>query len=126
MSWYRKAFLMEPGRDDTWYLLHNNLGYCMNRLGRYAEGAEFCRKAIRIDPDRHNAHKNLGIAQEGLGQHVDAAASYITAAENCRADPRAFLHLEVLIRSHPEIEKESPDLRIRIEACRGNAGAVWN
>lgn len=39
IDWYLKAFLMEPGRGDTWYLLHNNLGDCMNRLGRQAEAA---------------------------------------------------------------------------------------
>ena len=126
MEWYLKAFLMEPGGDDNWYLLHNNLGYCMNQLGRHAEAAELCRKAIRIDAGRHNAHKNLGLALEGLGRYADAAASYITAAENCQVDPRAFLHLEALLRSHPEIEKEIQDLRIRIGACRGNAGAIWN
>ncbi|MGA2642910.1 MAG: tetratricopeptide repeat protein, partial [Spirochaetia bacterium] len=62
MGWYQKAFEMEPGKDSTWYLLNNNLGYCLNRLDRHAEGAEACRSAIRIDPDRHNAWKNLGIA----------------------------------------------------------------
>ena len=43
-----------------------------------------------------------------------------------REDPRALLLLAALIRSHPAIEKEIPDLRIRIEAWGGNPGAVLN
>ncbi len=26
ISYYSEAFSLEPGKDDTWYLLHNNLG----------------------------------------------------------------------------------------------------
>jgi tetratricopeptide (TPR) repeat protein len=72
IDWYRKAFRLHPGSDGTWYLLHNNLGYCLNRFGRHLEAEALCRKAIAIDPRRHNAHKNLGIA---LGGQAPAAGS---------------------------------------------------
>jgi tetratricopeptide (TPR) repeat protein len=118
VDWYRKAFRMRPGTDGTWYLLHNNLGYCLNRFACYPEAEELCRKAIAMDPSRHNAHKNLGIALEGQGSFVKAAQAYLAAAEICPDDPRALRRLEYLIAIHPEIEERLPGLCKRMEHCR--------
>src|SRR6185369_4566864 len=62
VRFYKEALAMEPAATRTWYLIHNNLGYCLNTLGRFADGEFYCRKAIEIDGQRHNAFKNLGIA----------------------------------------------------------------
>jgi tetratricopeptide (TPR) repeat protein len=103
IEWYAKAFWLEPGTDETWYFLHNNMGYCLNELGRHHEAEAYCRKAITIDPLRHNAWKNLGIALEGLGQHADAAAAWLEAATLCPEDGRAKQLLEKLAAERPEI-----------------------
>jgi tetratricopeptide (TPR) repeat protein len=84
---YRAAFAYPKRKDETWYFLHNILGYCLNQLGEYEEAEELCRAAIGIDGRRHNAYKNLGVALEGLGRHVDAAEAYL-AAGNWSTLPR--------------------------------------
>jgi protein O-GlcNAc transferase len=103
IEWYAKAFWLEPGTDDTWYFLHNNMGFCLDKVGRHREAEAYCRKAIAIDPRRHNAWKNLGIALEGLGQHADAASAWLEAATLCPEDPRAMRLLEQLTAERPEI-----------------------
>ena len=123
IDWYRRAFRMQPGRDGTWYLLYNNLGYCLNRLGQHEEALSCCEKAISLDPDRHNAHKNLGVALEGLGRHADAARSYFKAAGLCPADTRALSLLSSVVKSHPEIAVDFPELRnvTRLAALRSSS-----
>ncbi len=118
IEWYHRAFRLEPGNDETWYFLNNNLGYCLNLIGNFREAMDYCRKAIALHPKRHNAHKNLGIALEGLGEYLQAASSYLTAAENCPEDIRALKLLESLVSSHPEIEKDLPTLQDRIRNIR--------
>ena len=103
IDWYRKAFRLRPGSDGTWYLLHNNLGYCLNRFGLYAEAEALCRKAIAIDPRRHNAHKNLGLALEGQGCFNAAAREYLAAARLQPEDRRASRLLRRLTEAHPEV-----------------------
>ena len=97
IDWYRKAFRLHPAADGTWYLLHNNLGYCLNRFGLHVEAEGLCRRAIAIDPARHNAHQNLGIALEGQGCFVEAAWEYLAAAKLCPEDRRALWLLQRLI-----------------------------
>jgi tetratricopeptide (TPR) repeat protein len=111
IEWYRRAFRMRPGSDGTWYLLYNNLGYCLNRLGQHEEAMGYCEKAVSLNPDRHNAHKNLGVALEGLCRYSDAARSYLRAAGLCPADTRALSLLYSVIKSHPEIAVDFPELR---------------
>ena len=111
IEWYRRAFRMQPGSDGTWYFLYNNLGYCLNRLGQHKEAMAYCEKAVSLNPDRHNAHKNLGVALEGLGRYADAARSYLKAAGLCPADTRALSLLCSVIKSHPEIAADFPELR---------------
>ena len=69
ITYYSQAFSLEPTDTETWYFINNNLGFCLNTLGRYKEGEVYCRNAISIDPGRSNAHKNLGISREGLGDY---------------------------------------------------------
>jgi len=65
IRYYSQALSFEPADGCVWYLIHNNLGYCLNHFGRFDEAEFYCRKAIEIDPARQNAYKNLGIALEG-------------------------------------------------------------
>jgi tetratricopeptide (TPR) repeat protein len=121
---YRAAFAYPKRKDETWYFLHNNLGYCLNQLGEHTEAEELCRTAIGIDGRRHNAYKNLGVALEGLCQHVEAAKAYLTAGILNPRDPRALDHLEVLVASNPAITGEIPDVHFQIRNCRQTAWAV--
>lgn len=122
---YRAAFAYPKTDDETWYFLHNNLGFCLNQLGNYEEAEELCRAAIGIDGRRHNAYKNLGVALEGLGRHVEAVEAYLAAGKLNPRDPRALDHLEALVVSHPAITGEIPDIQLQIGSCRQAARAVW-
>ncbi len=54
----------------------------MLKLDRYADAGACFRQAIRIDPDLHRAHNNLGNALlNGFQRHEEALASYDRALE---------------------------------------------
>jgi len=99
---YSGGVKLEPTAWEIWYWLNNNLGYSLNRLGRFQESARLCRAAIRADPVRHNAYKNLGIALQGEGLFAEAADAFITAIRLAPGDRRAFDYLEALVAEHRE------------------------
>lgn len=115
VRFYRQAFGLEPCRTETWYFIHNNLGYSLNQLGQHDDAISYLRHAIEIDPDRPNAFKNLGLALEAKSCFADAAGLFIAATQVNAADPRSLAHLENLMTAHPELEM---DLRNRLDACR--------
>ena len=106
VRYYKEALAPEPTHTITWYFINNNLGFSLNTLGQFAEGEVYCRKAIKVDPTRPNAHKNLGIALAGRGEHREAAQSFVTATQVNAADARALRLLQDLLRQHPELEYE--------------------
>ena len=118
MTCYSTAMSLEPAETHTWYFINNNLGYCLNQFGRYAEAESYCRTAIHTDPTRYNAYKNLGVSLEGQGRIADAARCYIMAVKTNAADSRALKHLEQLVARYPEIEVVVPDFSEYMRACR--------
>ncbi|MBI9050781.1 MAG: tetratricopeptide repeat protein [Anaerolineaceae bacterium] len=115
---YQKAFILEPINNQDWFFIHNNLGYSHNVIGRYDEGERYCRIAIRIDPDKHNAYKNLAISLEGQGKYVEAVEYYIKATKVNASDNRALLHLEELLRNQPHLLIDNPDLIQVLDDCK--------
>jgi tetratricopeptide (TPR) repeat protein len=124
ISFYRHAFSLEPENTPAWYFINNNLGYCLNQLDRFSEAEMFCRGAIKIDPQRHNAYKNLGVSLTGQGKCADAARNFVQALRANAADPRALKLLEQLFDDHPEITGEIPDIEAEIRACQEAVKAV--
>jgi tetratricopeptide (TPR) repeat protein len=124
ITFYSHALSLEPVHTPTWYLINNNLGYCLNQFGRYAEAENYCRDAIKIDPERQNAYKNLGISLAGQGLNAEAARNYIRAVQANAADPRALDLLEQLYKDHPEISNEIPDIEIQIQTCQEAVRAI--
>jgi tetratricopeptide (TPR) repeat protein len=110
-------FPQEPG--PVWYFLNNNIGYCLNIEGRYQEAEEHCRAAIKINPDRSNAHKNLGISLRGQGRNAEAAKSFMAAIMACPEDGRALQCLEELFAAQPqpEILEQEPGLLEQLRKC---------
>lgn len=117
ITFYREAMALEPMRNDTWYFIHNNLGYCYNQVGQFEEGERLCRSAIEINPSRPNGHKNLGIALAAQGKYREAALSYITGTFNHAGDARSFKLLQELIREHPEL---AFDFQSQFDRCAKN------
>jgi len=115
---YREAFSLPREKDRTWYFLHNNLGYCLNQLGRHDEAEKMCRAAIEIDPGSYNAYKNLGVALQGQGIYPEAAVLFLRAAFAFPPDPRSIGHLEDLLSNHrEEVEREIPDIADHLAAA---------
>jgi tetratricopeptide (TPR) repeat protein len=106
IRYYKEALALEPVQTDAWYFINNNLGFSLNTLGRFAEGETYCRKAIEVDPNRPNAHKNLGIALAGQDQYQAAAQCFVTATQADASDARALRLLRDLLKQHPELEFE--------------------
>ena len=115
---YQEGLALPRAPTDTRYLLHNNLGYCRNAAHRHAEAEEHCRAAIAIDPQRHNAQKNLGVALEGQGRCAEAVAAYVQAVHRNPHDPRALQHLERMVAAHPALADAVTGLAATLEACR--------
>ena len=118
-QFYQGGIECGPKEIRTRYFLHNNFGYCLNKLGRHDEAESACREAIEIDPRRYNAYKNLGIALQGQGEFSEAAALFLEAAFLHPLDPRSLGHLEEILADHrEEVEREIPDIAMQI------AGAI--
>jgi CheY-like chemotaxis protein len=115
---YLSAMDLPPERNDDWYFLCNNLGYCLNWFGRHAEAAPFCRAAIEINPKRHNAYKNLGVALQGQGEFSKAADAYIEATRICPRDGRALNLLEELVSHEKERILDIGDVIAEMKKCR--------
>ena len=92
------AYGRSLGEGDLvpWYFLHNNHAYCLAMLERFAEAEVLARQAIDIEPGRHNAHKNLGLALMGQGRLQEAAESFRRARDLNPGDGRAAYYLEIL------------------------------
>lgn len=112
---YAKGLEIPSAPPQVSYLLHNNRGYCLNILGRHAEAEVHTRTAIAIDPARHNAHKNLGLALAGQGRLAEAAHCLLEADHRCPEDARARRHLTDLLTENPEVLEAEPTLA---PACR--------
>ena len=91
------------------------LGQLLEQQDRHAEAEVHTRTAIAIDPARHNAHKNLGLALAGQGRLGEAAHCLVEADRRCPEDARARLHLVELLAENPEILEADSALAA---ACR--------
>ena len=103
ISFYARALPLEPRVSRIWYFINNNLSYSLNQCEEYARAEEYCRAAIRIDPQSHNAYKNLGIALEGMGDFLGAIEWHAKATELMPRDSRALGHLENLLERRPSL-----------------------
>jgi tetratricopeptide (TPR) repeat protein len=115
---YRGALAMEPCSTATWYFIHNNLGYSLNQQGEHDAAVPYLQQALKIDPERPNAYKNLGLSHEALGNIEKAAALFVAATQVNASDSRSLAHLDALLEAHPVLEIDVHELRDQVEACR--------
>ncbi len=109
-GFYKEALGLEPMNPWTWYFINNNLGFSLNTLGRFDDAESYCRRAIQTDPNRPNAHRNLGQALAGQGSFREAAQCFVAATQVNAADGRAFHLLQELLDDHPELVFEFDDV----------------
>ena len=105
---FTEALALAPENRKVSYVLHNNVGYCLNALGRFVEGEKFCRTAIEMDWVRASAYRNLGVSLQGQGNIVGAAWALSEAVKADGADLRARQLLDKLIAAHPSIAIQCP------------------
>jgi tetratricopeptide (TPR) repeat protein len=108
LSHFRAALDFHPKKKRVSYVLHNNIGYCLNMLGRYIEGEKHCRMAIEIKWKRASGYRNLGVSLQGQGHLVGAAWAFFEAIKAEVSDPRAHALLEKLVAEHPAIAIQCP------------------
>ena len=114
---YGRGVHLDPADCEVRYFLHNNLGYSLNEFGEHETAEDYCRQAIDIDPQRHNAHKNLGLALQGQGRFVEAARALLSSVAAAPSNPRALRHLRSLLSEKPEIRGSMPDIEHQLAKC---------
>lgn len=75
IAYFRAAVDEDPTRADLW----NDLGLCLNRLGRYRESAEAFQVSLECTSDVPGIHVNLANALIELGKYDEARAVYEAA-----------------------------------------------
>jgi tetratricopeptide (TPR) repeat protein len=108
LSHFLAALGFAPKRKRVAYVLHNNIGYCLNMLGRYAEGEKYCRGAIDINSKRASGYRNLGVSLQGQKSLIGAAWALTEAMKAEASDPRAGTLLQKLLAEHPTIVIQCP------------------
>ena len=102
------ALDLAPKKRKVTYVLHNNIGYCLNTLGRFVEGEKHCRRAIDIDWTRASGFRNLGISLNGQGNIFGALWALSEAVRADAADHRAAEILARLVALHPTVAVQCP------------------
>jgi tetratricopeptide (TPR) repeat protein len=123
IEYYEKAHALGRRQSPQWYYVNNNLGYCLNTIGKYEDGEKYCRTAIEVNHDLPNAYKNLGIALQGQNRTREAAEAYVEALRVNAADTRPLALLKKLMEDHPELEEEFQE---DLEACQKVVATVEN
>jgi tetratricopeptide (TPR) repeat protein len=118
IDYYEHVLSLDSKDPVIRYFGPNNLAYSLLSLDRFDEAEKHCLAAIGVDQDRHHAHKNLGLACEGLGKFSDAAVCFMNASFLNREDKRAWQYLMNLLADHPEVLDETPGLPEAIRHAR--------
>lgn len=71
-----KALYLRSGVKNDVAMADIEVGMICMELGRFAEAAEFYRKAVTIRPGFAEAHANLGVAFRQMGRTDEAIASF--------------------------------------------------
>jgi len=79
---------LEPVKNQTWYFVHNNMGYCLNHFGRFAEAEPYADARSRLIRGDTTPSRNLGIALEGQGDYMEAAHCFISERFKWRREIR--------------------------------------
>ena len=105
---FNSALALRPEKRKVKYVLHNNIGFCLNQLNRHVEAEKHCRIAIDIDWTRASAFRNLGISLKGQGNLIGAAWVLVEAINTDPTDLRARQIVEQLVRKHPGLTVQCP------------------
>jgi len=108
LDYFSEALKLAPKRRKVLYVLHNNIGYCFNSLGRFRDGEEHCRMAIDIDWTRASGYRNLGVSFNGQKNIVSSAWALVEAIKADEGDNRARVFLNELLAQNPALAVQCP------------------
>jgi tetratricopeptide (TPR) repeat protein len=103
---YEKGLLQLPKQPHTAYFLRNSAGYCLNKLGRYAEGERYCRWAVEIRSDHPDAFKDLGISLYAQGDFKGAIWCWVEALKLDPTYAQARRLLDEVFLKHPTLKEQ--------------------
>jgi len=115
---YQSGIALETRDRRTAYFLRNNLGYCLNEMREHEAAVPHLEQALKIDPRRANAYKNLALSHQGTGNLKRAAELFVDATRSNAADSRSLRHLESLIEANPDLLVDVPGLQQDLDGCR--------
>ena len=113
---FAAALELRPKKRKVLYVLHNNIGFCLNTLGRFVDAERHCREAINIDWTRGSAYRNLGLSLNGQKKIAGAAWALTESVKADQGDQRARVLLEKLLALHPVLGIECPWIRNILDA----------
>jgi tetratricopeptide (TPR) repeat protein len=108
LEYFTKALNLEPKKRTVAYVLHNNIGYSLNALGRFIDAERHCRTAIDIDSTRGSGYRNLGVSLHGRNRVVEAAWALAESIKVDSTDDRARALLEKILALHPNLAVQCP------------------
>ena len=108
LTHFTAALNLAPQKRKVVYVLHNNIGYCFNALGRFIEAEKYCRMTIEIDWTRASGYRNLGVSLNGQKNIVGAAWALVEAIKADETDHRARVLLEKLLAPNPSLGVQCP------------------
>ena len=91
--------------------LHNNLGIVLRRLGRPAEAAVACGKAVELSPDSAEAHSNLADVLKRLERFDEAAAAYRRAIALKPGSTDVYRRLAAVLLNSDKLDEATEVLR---------------
>lgn len=113
---FNAALNLAPKTRKILYVLHNNIGFCLNSLGRFTEGERHCLAAISTDWTRASGYRNLGLSLNGQKNFAGAAWAFAEAVTADQGDHRARVLLEKLLALHPILQLQCPWIRETLDA----------
>jgi Tfp pilus assembly protein PilF len=69
MKYYMRAAALEPESRATsigWIDANENMGICMNALGKYEEAIPYLKKVLKQQPNRRVSLRQLRRAEDGI------------------------------------------------------------
>jgi len=124
LNHFSTALRFNSAKTKVGYVLHNNVSYCLNQLGRFREAEKHCRMALEIDGRRASAYRNLGISLDGQENTVGAVWALVEAVKMDSSDDRARNILKKIISEQPSLAIQCPWIEEGFDASKPNAEPI--
>jgi tetratricopeptide (TPR) repeat protein len=129
---FKRAYEFAPG-NETAAIAASHYGAAMASIGNRAEGEQYLRRAIELDPNLDESHQNLAVLLANSGRVRDAVAEAEAAVRLGPSSPQNHLTLGVLLDQTGQRERAVEQFRQALVlapdsalAKRGLAAPLYN